>query len=92
MKRNTFTEEIELFRRLFDGGVFCTPGKEFYCAEPGWFRVVITNYDTHFQEGKFDTRCVNVCVLSCIYEFEKNPCHFKAKTYTEQTFISSNFN
>lgn len=51
MKESTFAEEFKLFKRLFEGGVYCTPGKEFYCAEPGWFRIIITNYDSHVDEG-----------------------------------------
>uniref|UniRef100_A0A8B9NAP0 Aminotransferase class I/classII large domain-containing protein n=1 Tax=Accipiter nisus TaxID=211598 RepID=A0A8B9NAP0_9AVES len=43
LKSQTFEAELELWQKLLDKKLLISPGKAFYCYEPGWFRLVFSN-------------------------------------------------
>ncbi|XP_037240957.1 1-aminocyclopropane-1-carboxylate synthase-like protein 1 isoform X1 [Falco rusticolus] len=43
LKSQTFEAELELWQKLLDKKVLISPGKAFYCYEPGWFRLVFSD-------------------------------------------------
>uniref|UniRef100_A0A8C0BMV2 Aminotransferase class I/classII large domain-containing protein n=1 Tax=Buteo japonicus TaxID=224669 RepID=A0A8C0BMV2_9AVES len=43
LKSQTFEAELELWQKLLDKKLLISPGKAFYCCEPGWFRLVFSN-------------------------------------------------
>uniref|UniRef100_A0A669QPT0 Aminotransferase class I/classII large domain-containing protein n=1 Tax=Phasianus colchicus TaxID=9054 RepID=A0A669QPT0_PHACC len=43
LKSQTFEAELELWQKLLDKKLLISPGKAFYCHEPGWFRLVFSD-------------------------------------------------
>ncbi|NWT44948.1 1A1L1 protein, partial [Chroicocephalus maculipennis] len=43
LKSQTFEAELELWQKLLDKKLLISPGKAFYCYEPGWFRLVFSD-------------------------------------------------
>lgn len=43
LKSQTFEAELELWQKLLDRKLLISPGKAFYCYEPGWFRLVFSD-------------------------------------------------
>ncbi|XP_062423593.1 1-aminocyclopropane-1-carboxylate synthase-like protein 1 [Rhea pennata] len=43
LKSQTFEAELELWQKLIDEKLLISPGKAFYCYEPGWFRLVFSD-------------------------------------------------
>uniref|UniRef100_A0A8C2TAU9 Aminotransferase class I/classII large domain-containing protein n=1 Tax=Coturnix japonica TaxID=93934 RepID=A0A8C2TAU9_COTJA len=43
LKSQTFEAELELWQKLLDNKLLISPGKAFYCYEPGWFRLVFSD-------------------------------------------------
>ncbi|KAM6210819.1 1-aminocyclopropane-1-carboxylate synthase-like protein 1 isoform 1-T2 [Sarcoramphus papa] len=43
LKSQTFEAELELWQQLLDKKLLISPGKAFYCYEPGWFRLVFSD-------------------------------------------------
>ncbi|NXG27057.1 1A1L1 protein, partial [Dromaius novaehollandiae] len=43
LKSQTFEAELELWQKLLDEKLLISPGKAFYCYEPGWFRLVFSD-------------------------------------------------
>ncbi|OXB53719.1 hypothetical protein ASZ78_011566 [Callipepla squamata] len=43
LKSPTFEAELELWQKLLDKKLLISPGKAFYCYEPGWFRLVFSD-------------------------------------------------
>ncbi|NWX97043.1 1A1L1 protein, partial [Nothoprocta ornata] len=43
LKTQTFEAELELWQKLLDEKLLISPGKSFYCYEPGWFRLVFAD-------------------------------------------------
>ena len=48
----TFSEELALAERFLNEGVYIRPGQVFYCAEPGWFRIIFATDPSQLQIGK----------------------------------------
>jgi aspartate/methionine/tyrosine aminotransferase len=51
MSSQDFEGELELFEKFFEAGVYFLPGKELFCEEPGWFRIVFTVARPTLLEG-----------------------------------------
>ncbi|XP_042197274.1 1-aminocyclopropane-1-carboxylate synthase-like protein 1 isoform X2 [Callorhinchus milii] len=51
LKSPTFEEEIKLWRQLLENKVLISNGKEFFCCEPGWFRIVFSDKTYRIQLG-----------------------------------------
>ncbi|XP_044280829.1 1-aminocyclopropane-1-carboxylate synthase-like protein 1 [Varanus komodoensis] len=43
LKSQTFEAEIDLWWKILDEKILISPGKAFYCYEPGWFRLVFSD-------------------------------------------------
>ncbi|KAM7123893.1 LOW QUALITY PROTEIN: 1-aminocyclopropane-1-carboxylate synthase-like protein 1 [Ciconia maguari] len=43
LRSQTFEAELELWQKLLDKKLLSSPGKAFYCYEPGWFRLVFSD-------------------------------------------------
>ncbi|XP_019363960.1 PREDICTED: 1-aminocyclopropane-1-carboxylate synthase-like protein 1 [Gavialis gangeticus] len=43
LKSQTFEAEMELWWKLLHEKLLISPGKAFYCSEPGWFRLVFSD-------------------------------------------------
>ncbi|NXU55938.1 1A1L1 protein, partial [Turnix velox] len=43
LKSQTFEAEFELWQKILDKKLLISPGKAFYCYEPGWFRLVFSD-------------------------------------------------
>uniref|UniRef100_A0A6G1RV18 1-aminocyclopropane-1-carboxylate synthase homolog (Inactive) like n=1 Tax=Hypotaenidia okinawae TaxID=2861861 RepID=A0A6G1RV18_9GRUI len=43
LRSQTFEAELELWQKLLDKKLLISPGKAFYCYEPGWFRLVFSD-------------------------------------------------
>ncbi|NXC50915.1 1A1L1 protein, partial [Penelope pileata] len=43
LKSQTFEAELELWQKLLEKKLLISPGKAFYCYEPGWFRLVFSD-------------------------------------------------
>ncbi|NXA31865.1 1A1L1 protein, partial [Eudromia elegans] len=43
LKSQTFEAELELWQKLLNEKLLISPGKAFYCYEPGWFRLVFAD-------------------------------------------------
>uniref|UniRef100_A0A4W3JHJ7 1-aminocyclopropane-1-carboxylate synthase-like protein 1 n=1 Tax=Callorhinchus milii TaxID=7868 RepID=A0A4W3JHJ7_CALMI len=52
LKSPTFEEEIKLWRQLLENKVLISNGKEFFCCEPGWFRIVFSDKTYRIQLGE----------------------------------------
>ncbi|GBM64237.1 1-aminocyclopropane-1-carboxylate synthase-like protein 1 [Araneus ventricosus] len=49
---DSFEKEMDLFGYLLEEyRVYIVPGKELFCAQPGWFRVTFTSYPEDVDEG-----------------------------------------
>ncbi|CAL1276081.1 unnamed protein product [Larinioides sclopetarius] len=49
---DSFEKEMDLFNYLLeDYHVYIVPGKELFCAQPGWFRVTFTTHPEEVDEG-----------------------------------------
>uniref|UniRef100_A0ACB8G470 Uncharacterized protein n=2 Tax=Sphaerodactylus townsendi TaxID=933632 RepID=A0ACB8G470_9SAUR len=51
LKRQTFEEEMLLWRRFLDNKVLLSCGKAFECSEPGWFRIIFADKTHRLQLG-----------------------------------------
>ncbi|XP_069100907.1 probable inactive 1-aminocyclopropane-1-carboxylate synthase-like protein 2 [Argopecten irradians] len=51
LPKKTDEEELALFHKLLNGGVYLCPGKEMFSPFPGWFRLTFTTYKEHVIEG-----------------------------------------
>ncbi|OWF41549.1 1-aminocyclopropane-1-carboxylate synthase-like protein 1 [Mizuhopecten yessoensis] len=51
LPNKTTEEEIALFQKILQGGVYLCPGSEMFCHYPGWFRLTFTTYKDHVIEG-----------------------------------------
>ncbi|XP_005986972.1 1-aminocyclopropane-1-carboxylate synthase-like protein 1 [Latimeria chalumnae] len=51
LKRNTFEEELKLWRRFLENKVLLSCGKGFECQEPGWFRLIFADKTYRLQLG-----------------------------------------
>ncbi|XP_033744656.1 1-aminocyclopropane-1-carboxylate synthase-like protein 1 [Pecten maximus] len=51
LSNKTEEEELALFHKLLEGGVYLCPGKEMISPYPGWFRLTFTTYKDHVIEG-----------------------------------------
>jgi len=49
---STFEEEMHLFERMLDNGVFIFPSSYFLSPEPGWFRIIFAMDTETLQLGK----------------------------------------
>ena len=43
---------MQLYERAMANGVFIFPGANFFCAEPGWFRIIFAMETEILQLGK----------------------------------------
>lgn len=43
MKKQTFEEEMRIYKKFVDNGIFILPGQLLEFSEPGWFRLIIAN-------------------------------------------------
>ncbi|XP_077867453.1 1-aminocyclopropane-1-carboxylate synthase-like protein 1 [Saccoglossus kowalevskii] len=39
---STFDGEMELFYEILDNKVYVAPGQDFFCCQPGWFRIIFS--------------------------------------------------
>ncbi|XP_021355984.1 probable inactive 1-aminocyclopropane-1-carboxylate synthase-like protein 2 [Mizuhopecten yessoensis] len=51
LKERTREEEIKLFNKFMDAGLYICPGTEMFCQIPGWFRLSYTYPKLHVKEG-----------------------------------------
>ncbi|OWF41550.1 1-aminocyclopropane-1-carboxylate synthase-like protein 1 [Mizuhopecten yessoensis] len=51
LPHKTSEEELALFHKFLQGGVYLCPGKEMFSPFPGWFRLTFTTYKDHVKEG-----------------------------------------
>lgn len=51
MIKKTFEEEMRIYEKFVDNGVFILPGKVLEFSEPGWFRMIISNESEAISTG-----------------------------------------
>ncbi|KAL8578076.1 hypothetical protein ACOMHN_055396 [Nucella lapillus] len=51
MPEVTFKAEEELFLRFLEAKVYVLPGKQSYCATPGWFRIIFASSEGNVLEA-----------------------------------------
>ena len=69
---STREAEVTLWNKLFDAGVYITPGKAFHCVEPGWFRIVFAETTSLLKLGwlfKFYSSCV-ICFIVALQRMQ----------------------
>ncbi|XP_015709027.2 1-aminocyclopropane-1-carboxylate synthase-like protein 1 [Coturnix japonica] len=71
LKSQTFEAELELWQKLLDNKLLISPGKAFYCYEPGWFRLV------------FSDSVDKICI--CIERLQQTLCSDDAKPEVNNT-------
>lgn len=49
----TFAAEHRLFECFLDAHVYVLPGKQNYCPQPGWFRIIIASDPKQVMEGDY---------------------------------------
>ena len=52
----TEQEEMDMYHRCLDAGVYVNPGSTFYTAEPGWFRIIFSIPLENLRIGRYIQR------------------------------------